>query len=169
MTRVWRARPQEAAVVAGLLGEFRDWLGRTLPSDESFAASVERLIADPYTEYLLGAPGPHEPTAGVCQLRYRFGVWQAAGDCWLEDLFVREVARGSGLGAALVETAIERAMERGCTRVELDVNEANAAAIALYERFGFGARSETFGGRDLLMRLELAEEPVSRRRRPPPP
>jgi len=35
------------------------------------------------------------------------------------------------------------------------VNEANDAAIALYERFGFGALSETFGARDLLMRRPL--------------
>jgi len=155
MTLVWRAEPHEAGAVAGLLVEFRDWLGRALPSDESFAASVHRLIAEPDTEYLLGAAGPGDPPAAICQLRFRFGVWHAAGDCWLEDLFVSQDARRSGLGAALVETALTRARERECARVELDVNEANAAAIALYRRFGFGAHSESFGARDLLMRLSL--------------
>lgn len=155
MTHVWRAQHHEAGAVAGLLVEFRDWLGRSLPSDESFAASVLRLIGDPDTEYLLGATGPGRDPAAVCQLRYRFGVWHEAGDCWLEDLFVRQNARRSGLGAALLETALTRARERGCARVELDVNEANTAAIALYERFGFGALSESFGARDLLMRHSL--------------
>jgi ribosomal protein S18 acetylase RimI-like enzyme len=69
-------------------------------------------------------------------------VWTAAPDCWLEDLFVAEPARRSGLGAALVEAAIERARERGCRRVELDTNEDNAAALALYHRFGFSERSK---------------------------
>jgi len=155
MTVVWRAGADEAGTVAGLLGEFRDWLGRTLPSDESFAVSVDHLIAEPDTDYLLGAVDLGREAAGVCQLRFRFGVWHAAPDCWLEDLFVRRDARRSGLGAALVETALARARERGCARVELDVNEANDAAIALYERFGFGVSSKSFGARDLLMRLAL--------------
>ena len=32
---------------------------------------------------------------------------------------------------------MERARERGCKRIELDVNEDNAAALALYEACGF--------------------------------
>ena len=155
MTHVWRAEPEEARKVAGLLTEFRDWLGRNLPSDESFAASVARLILEPDTEFLLGAAAPGEDPAGVCQLRFRFGVWHAAEDCWLEDLFVREAARRSGLGGALVGSAVARARERGCARVELDVNEANTAAIALYERFGFAVSTKSFAARDLLMRLPL--------------
>src|ERR687896_2160305 len=74
---------------------------------------------------------------GVCQLRYRLSVWTGADDCWLEDLYVDEGARGSGLGRALVNTAFERARQRGCRRMELDVNKQNAAAIAFYESLGF--------------------------------
>jgi len=158
MTLVWRAKPDEAGTVAGLLVEFRDWLGRSLPSDESFAASVRRLLNDSDTEYLLGATGPGIDPVAVCQLRFRFGVWHDAADCWLEDLFVSRQSRRSGLGAALVEAALKRARQRGCARVELDVNEANSAAIALYERFGFGALSESFGARDLLMRRPLSQD-----------
>ena len=36
-----------------------------------------------------------------------------------------------------MEAALERARERGCKRIELDVNEDNAAALALYEACGF--------------------------------
>jgi GNAT superfamily N-acetyltransferase len=86
-------------------------------------------------EFLLGAVDG-EPV-GVCQLRFRWSVWKSAEDCWLEDLFVREEARRSGLGRALVEAALERARERGCKRIELDVNEDNGAARALYEACGF--------------------------------
>ena len=130
---------------------FRDWWGREQPSDASFEAGVRRLLADPNTEFLLGG----EPAAGVCQLRYRYGLWYDGEDCWLEDLFVEEAARGSGLGRALVEAAIWRARERGCARVELDVNEANPAALALYESLGFESWSDPPGGRSLLMRRRL--------------
>ena len=91
----------------------------------------------------------------MCQLRYRFGVWLGTPDCWLEDLFVRESARGRGMGRALAEAAIARARERGCRRIELDVNDANPAALALYEALGFSAWVERAGGQNLLMRLRL--------------
>jgi ribosomal protein S18 acetylase RimI-like enzyme len=145
------ATSEDTDAVASLLIAFRNWWGRDEPSDESFHESVRRLLADPNTEYLLGG----DPAAGVCQLRYRYGVWLAAEDCLLEDLYVTDAARGSGLGRALTEAALARARRRGCGRVELDVNEANPAALALYESLGFESFSDPPGGRNLLMRRRL--------------
>ena len=139
--RVWIAEPDEAEPVARLLAEFRTWYGKDWPSDNAFHASVERLIEQRDTEFLLGAPHDDAPPAAVAQLRYRFSVWTAAEDCWLEDLFVAEVARGSGLGKAVVEAAIGRAAARGCRRIELDVDDENAPARALYERLGFAEKN----------------------------
>jgi ribosomal protein S18 acetylase RimI-like enzyme len=136
--RAWLARPEEVGAVARLLVEFRDWYGRSDPPDDTFRAGVERLITHPDTEYLLAAAGDREP-GGVCQLRYRYGVWTASDDCWLEDLYVSERDRRAGLGEALIAAAVERARARGCGRIELDVAESNRAAWALYERMGFSA------------------------------
>lgn len=160
MTRVWRAEPGESRAVAELLVEFRDWWGRELPSAESFAMGVGRLMGEPGTEFLLGSAGRDDAPSGVCQLRFRFDLWQTAEECYLEDLFVRQGVRRAGLGAALLEGALERARQRRCTRVHLDTNDGNRAAIALYERFGF----ERFGftgsdspgaGRSLLLQRRL--------------
>src|SRR3954452_17567300 len=139
---VWLAGPHEAEEVARLLVGFRNYYGRDWPSDNAILATVEKLIEHPDVDFLLAAPEDGAQPVGVCQLRYRLSVWTAAPDCWLEDLFVEEHARGSGVGAALVEAALERARERGCRRVELDTNETNDAALALYHRFGFSARSK---------------------------
>ncbi|MEA2426724.1 MAG: hypothetical protein QOF37_352 [Thermoleophilaceae bacterium] len=137
--RTWLAAPHEADAVARLLIGFRDWYGRDDPPDDTFREGVRRLIERDDTEYLLVAgPGEDQP-GGVCQLRYRYGLWMAAEDCWLEDLFVRDEDRRKGLGEALVAKAIERARERGCGRVELDVSESNRGAWALYERMGLSA------------------------------
>lgn len=153
--RAWTAEPDEAETVAALLVEFRDWYGRDWPSDNAFLAGVERLIENTDTEFVLASPDDDSPPAGVCQLRFRFGVWHAAPDCWLEDLYVRESARRHGVGAALIEAAVGAAQARGCRRMELDVNERNAAALALYEEHGFEVSTKPPGGRDVLMRRLL--------------
>jgi GNAT superfamily N-acetyltransferase len=156
MISVHRAGPADAADVTRLIAGFRDWLIESLPTDESIAASVERLIADPGTEFLLAGAGG--PPSGVCQLRYRHSVWTGTPDCWLEDLFVQEHARGSGVGRALVDAAFDAARARGAARIELDTNETNLGAIALYERAGFSASSKAhahLSGRDVFMGRKL--------------
>ena len=155
MISVWRAEPHEAEVVARLMVGFRNHLGLDWPSDNAFLAGVDRLIEDPNTIYLLASPDADSPPAAVAQLRFRYGLWWAAEDCLLEDLFVRDHARGTGLGRALVTAVIEVARERGCRRIELDANEGNAAALALYESFGFDAQDDRYGGRNLFFRLHL--------------
>ncbi len=137
--RVWRADPSEAATVARLIAEFGAWWGNDGPGEDGIRASVERIMAGGDGEYLLATADDGEGADGVCQLRFRWSVWKSAEDCWLEDLYVREDARRSGIGRALVEAAIERARERGCGRIELDVSQSNRGAWALYERMGFSA------------------------------
>jgi ribosomal protein S18 acetylase RimI-like enzyme len=146
---VWLAEHHEAAAVAGLLVEFRNWNGGDWPSENSFLASVERLIDRGEAEFLLGSVDDDSPAAGVCQLRYRFSVWVAADDCWLEDLYVTQAARGRGVGRALVAAAIDRATVRGARRIELDTKEANGLARGLYESLGFRRDSKGGDGEDL--------------------
>ncbi len=149
--RAWVATAEDAETVAGLLVEFRDHNGSDWPSDNAFLASVERLFEDRDTEFLMASRDDDSAPAGVLQLRFRFSVWCAAPDAWLEDLFVRADARRAGVGDALVALAIERASERAAARIELDTNEDNAAAIALYERHGFSTKSKGGSGRDLFL------------------
>jgi GNAT superfamily N-acetyltransferase len=127
------AGPEDAATVASLLIAFRDWMGYAPPEVETVPATVATLIEDPNTVYLLAGED------GFAQLRFRLSAWTGVEDCWLEDVFVRESARGSGLGRALVERTQAVARARGCRRVELDVQSDNAGARALYESAGFSA------------------------------
>jgi ribosomal protein S18 acetylase RimI-like enzyme len=141
------APAREAGEVARLLAGFRDYYGQPEPADELIREVVGRLIGDPGTEYLLAG----EPAAGVAQVRFRLSAWTGAEDAWIEDVFVEEQARGRGLGRALVEAAIERARARGCARIQLDANERNEGALALYRALGFesGSPERWEGGRDL--------------------
>ncbi|MEA2194810.1 MAG: hypothetical protein QOG42_1244 [Solirubrobacteraceae bacterium] len=149
--RAWLATPDEADTVAELLVAFRDHMGLDWPSANAFLASVERLMEEVDTDFVLAAPDADSPPSGVLQLRFRFSVWKAAPDAWIEDVYVAPGARRAGMGDALVTRAIARAAERGARRVELDCNEDNAAALALYERHGFSATSKRATGRDLFL------------------
>jgi ribosomal protein S18 acetylase RimI-like enzyme len=152
---VWRAEAHEAPAVARLLVEFRDWNASDWPSDNAFLAGVERLIERADTDFLLGALDSDNPPGGVCQLRYRSSVWMAAEDCWLEDIYVQAAARRHGLGRALLAAGLARARERGARRIELDTNETNAPALALYESLGFSTSSKGGAGRDLFLGRRL--------------
>ena len=145
------ATERDAADVARLMIGFRNWWHRSEPDDAAFETGVRRILADPNAEFLLAG----DPPAGVCQLRYRYAIWTESEDCWLEDIYVEDGARGAGLGRELIEAAFESARARGCRRMELDVNEANRGAVRLYESLGFEAWSDPPGGRNLLMRRRL--------------
>jgi ribosomal protein S18 acetylase RimI-like enzyme len=122
--------------VVRLVAEFRDWWGKAEPSEATIRDVAARLLEDDRTEFLV-AIDDSGAAVGVCQLRYRPSIWTGSDDCWLEDLFVSEAARGGGHGRALVEAAFESARARGCRRIELDVNEQNEEALRFYESLGF--------------------------------
>ena len=146
------AGPEDAAIVAELLIDWRDFMGRDWPPAENLRAGVERLIVRDDAEYLLGGEEP----SGIVQLRYRYGLWLDAEDCLLEDLFVRPDAHRGGVGRALVSAALKRARERGCRRVELDVDEDNVPARALYESLGFRSGTGEPGHGGVFMRHRIA-------------
>jgi GNAT superfamily N-acetyltransferase len=154
VTRIWVAAPEEIDEVAELMIGFRNYMGRDQPSDESMRSTAAEIMRDPHAEYLLAAPDGGHGAAAVCQLRYRLSIWTGAEDCWLEDLFVSDRARRSGLGRALVGAALDRARERGCGRIELDVDDDNEPAIALYEAMGLSLESKP-PGRNYLMGRRL--------------
>jgi GNAT superfamily N-acetyltransferase len=62
-------------------------------------------------------------------------------NCYLQDLFTSEAARGKGVGRALINGVYERAKLAGSPRVYWQTHETNITAMKLYdkiaERSGF--------------------------------
>ena len=56
-------------------------------------------------------------------------------DCYLEDLFVEDGARGQGLGRALIEDLMVLAKARGWHRLYWHTDAGNLPARRLYDRF----------------------------------
>lgn len=55
-------------------------------------------------------------------------------NCYLQDLFTVEEARGRGVGRALINAVYERAKEAGVQRVYWQTHETNATAMKLYDK-----------------------------------
>lgn len=67
---------------------------------------------------------------------FSYASFSGLPNLYLEDIFVRPAARGSGVGRQLFAFLARRAGERGCGRMEWAVLNWNAPAIAFYEKLG---------------------------------
>lgn len=74
---------------------------------------------------------------GFVQLYPSFSSISMQRSWVLNDLFVKETARGQGLGEKLIKTAIGFAKETGAKGVLLETAEDNTTAQRLYEKIGF--------------------------------
>ncbi len=64
-------------------------------------------------------------------------LFQQTSYCHVDELFVREPARGRGIGTELLETVERWAAENDCTLMKLNVDSGNEPARALYEQAGY--------------------------------
>lgn len=65
-----------------------------------------------------------------------YSTWEGTHGIYLEDLYVRESARGTGKGKALLKRLAEVAVERGYSRVEWSVLKWNQPSIDFYKSLG---------------------------------
>ena len=88
---------------------------------------------------------PDEPThaalawidgkaVGLVHFIYHRSNWSIENSCYLQDLFVDPLLRGTGLGRALIEHVYARAKADQCAKVHWLTHETNATGIRLYER-----------------------------------
>lgn len=66
-------------------------------------------------------------------------TWCVLDEATITNIAVREDLRGKGIGAMLLETALDMAKARDISAVTLEVRKSNEPAIKLYNRFGFEA------------------------------
>jgi len=72
-----------------------------------------------------------------CGLWFKnFSTWDGEHGIYLEDLYVRPSARGSGLGRALLAALAEECVRQGYTRLQWWVLNWNEPAIGFYESLG---------------------------------
>jgi GNAT superfamily N-acetyltransferase len=95
----------------------------------------ERLFGPrPYAEVLIGEIDGIPQ--GFALFFHNFSTFEGKPGVYLEDLFVRPEARGSGLGKALLAALAQIAIERDCARLEWWVLDWNEPAIGFYKKLG---------------------------------
>lgn len=125
------------------------------PSDEGLEEMAHALIAMPDEEgFLLVAEDEDlREVVGFAACGWKWSSLRGARIVVLEDLFVRESARGRGHADALIEMTAEIARRHGAPAVTWLTAPGNRRAQAVYDRVG--GRSEPF----LEYELELARPP----------
>ncbi|MDR3136107.1 MAG: GNAT family N-acetyltransferase [Coriobacteriales bacterium] len=79
---------------------------------------------------------------GIALFFRNFSSWEATSGLFLEDLFVKEQARGHGLGRALLKALAQLAKERGYARIEWACLDWNEPSLRFYKGIGAQVRKE---------------------------
>lgn len=106
-----------------------------------YEAAFDAIDADPAHLLVVGELAGE--VVATFQLSYlpglsRKGSWRSQ----IEAVRVSRDLRGQGVGALMIQWAIDQARERGCTLVQLTTDKSRAAAHRFYERLGFVASHE---------------------------
>lgn len=137
--RLRQARAEDLPALQAMIGELAAY-EREPEAVEGDAEDLGRaLFADPPLVHAVVAEvdGPDGPQVSGMALWYvTYSTWKARHGIWLEDLFVRPEARRLGLGRALLGELAAEAVRRGYGRLEWNVLDWNAPALAFYAQLG---------------------------------
>ncbi|HEX9275866.1 MAG TPA: GNAT family N-acetyltransferase [Casimicrobiaceae bacterium] len=134
------ASSPEVPLLVELMREFYAESGYPLDGDWA-AQSFRALLADASLGSAWTARDRRE-TAGYVVLTVRYALEHGGLEGWIDDLFVRAAHRRRGCATALVDALADDCRRRGVVALHVEVGDTNAAAIALYRRFGLQTRSD---------------------------
>lgn len=130
-----RVRPlvgQDRAQWSELWKGYLDFYETSLPQTQ-YELTFQRYLdpAEPMFAYLAEHKGA--PRGLVHIILHRSG-WLDGPTCYLQDLFVQPIERGTGMGRALIEHVYDVVTAAGGKRVYWLTHEGNAPARKLYDR-----------------------------------
>lgn len=110
------------------------------PDDAAQRKGLAAIIANPDLGAILVA---REGASILAMVNLLFTISTALGErvALLEDMVAAPAARGTGIGSALLNHAIEFASNHGIKRITLLTDHDNHAAQRFYARHGFTASS----------------------------
>ena len=144
------ARPADAELIVSLVAELAEY-ERARHEVKATPAGIHGALFGPdrQAEALIAELGG-EPV-GFALFFGTFSTWECRPGIWLEDLYVREGHRRSGVGGALLARVTELAVQRGCARLEWAALRWNTPALDFYAQLGAGQLDQW-----VMLRLDLA-------------
>ncbi len=131
-------RDEVLTLVRGLLTE----LGGNPAPKESLYEAFNRLVAGGDAGFIVIAEVEGVARA-ACTASFATALRTVGRYCILQEMFVEPESRSIGVGTAVIEFALQHAVDSGCQVVELGTPRDGAQPIDFYERSGFeniGAR-----------------------------
>lgn len=129
------AIPEDVSILFSLvqaLAEYAQLADAVTGTPEALATD---LFGDrPYAEAILAEVAGQ--AVGFALFFPSYSTFLTQPGLYLEDLFVMAEYRGKGIGKALLAHVAQLAVARGCGRLEWNVLDWNAPAIAFYQRMG---------------------------------
>jgi GNAT superfamily N-acetyltransferase len=133
--RVRRAEPSDVDVLVALVHELADY--ERAPRECHLAADqLHTALFGPSPALFAHVADLDGEVVGGALWFLNFSTWDGVHGIYLEDLYVRPKARGSGLGKALLAALAQECRERGYTRLQWWVLNWNAPAIGFYHSIG---------------------------------
>lgn len=120
---------------AALLAEAQALQAELYPPEHNHALPTEALLAD-NVRFLAAREGQAVLGVGAVVLKDGYGE--------VKSMFTAPAGRGKGVAAAILRALEDIALEEGLAMLKLETGDELAAAVRLYERFGF-ARCGAFG------------------------
>ena len=133
-TSIRRAGPQDLDALAVLFDAYRRFYGQ--PADLARARDWLRTRMR-FGESVVLIAERDGVAAGFTQLYPMFSSVRTARTWILNDLFVAEDARRTGVARALLDAAVQYARDEGATGISLETTRDNTAARALYGAAGW--------------------------------
>jgi len=131
------AGPSDQPALMPMVRELHAHEHLPLPGKEVEAA-LRTLLADDRVGCVLIAEQAGQPV-GYTVLGFGYSLAFHGRDAFVDELYVTEAARGSGIGSLLLDAAEMACRARGIKALHLESGHGNPRATALYGRRGFKA------------------------------
>ena len=127
-TAIVQERPDTADALQ-LIAELESILVPLYPQESRHGYSVDKLLREEVAFFVMRHDGLPAGCGGIQLFGHEYGE--------VKRMYVRPQFRGLGLGRLMLEQLAEYGRQRGVAVLRLETGIHQAAAIRLYEQFGF--------------------------------